>query len=245
MDQDTKLDTDQRLDILLPIKVFSDCDAAMFEQAITKSQIRYFDRNQTIVEQGKSNQFLYWILKGEVVVEKEINLIEHKKSRQVVRPDTVDEHIQSFEKRTQNKISLGKLTMFQYFPEVLPTYIHTLDSSFDRFELIQKLNDLDQVGYNKSTVTVRSITPIECLVMNRIDFVRLMTWDMFALMKREGFMFTIPPRSLQSEWIEVREWKVQKQKLIRKTRKHINGERDRRQDLFQTWRNEVFEGQHH
>jgi CRP-like cAMP-binding protein len=164
----------------------------ILEQICPKTQIRYFDKNESIVEQNKSNQFLYWILSGTVRVEKEIALIEHRNARHLVRPDTSDKNIKKYEKRIKDRISLGTLSTNQYFPEVLPIHIHSLDPAFDRFELIQKLSDLDQLGLNKSTITVTCNTPVECLVMDRIDFIRVMSWYMFSSMKREGFIFYVP-----------------------------------------------------
>jgi hypothetical protein len=96
-----------------------------------------------------------------------------------------------FEKVTKKNISLGSYGTHSYFPEALPELIKTLDSGFDRFELIAKINDFDQRSFNRSTVSITSITPIECLLIDRIDFVRIMSWEMYRLMLRDGYMYSI------------------------------------------------------
>jgi CRP-like cAMP-binding protein len=192
MNEDTDQETQERISILRKNSIFQQCDDIMLEQLASKCQMKYYDKNQKLVEKNKSNEFLYWILKGQVKLEKEIRFIEHQNAHHLVRPDTADYHIKKYEKRVEEKVCMGMLLENQYFPEVLPPSIQNLDPSFDRFDLVQKLSDLDQIGYNQSTVTVTTMTPVECLCIQRIDFVRIMTWTMFAAMKREGFLFYLP-----------------------------------------------------
>ena len=62
------MDEQNRVNFLRSLYTFSNEDDALLEQAAQKTFLKYFQKDTKVVVQGQSNRFIYWILSGEVQV---------------------------------------------------------------------------------------------------------------------------------------------------------------------------------
>ena len=110
---------------------------------------------------------------------------------------------------------IGCLQRDDSFPEPFPETIPTIGVAFDRLDLITKIADHEALGLDKSTVSVTTISPVVCVVIQRIDFCRVMSMEMYRSLHNESSIYFIKPKPLQIEWISRVEWKKQKHSVVR------------------------------
>jgi hypothetical protein len=106
-----------------------------------------------------------------------------------MRPDTSDGNITLLERRVYENLMIGELGFDESFPEVVPEGVIKFEENIDRLDFISKLSDADDLGLNKSTVTVKTHTPVACLRIKRIDFARFMRWEMFCALEKGGHLY--------------------------------------------------------
>ncbi|KAJ3270100.1 hypothetical protein HDV01_000541 [Terramyces sp. JEL0728] len=194
LNEDTKKDIKDRISLLKSIPVFSNADDSILEQSVSRTKIRYFDRYTQILTQGISNRNLFWVLSGKVRVDKQIQFLCNIAAPSLQRPDTTDTHVLRNERRVSETVSIGVLETNGSFPEPLPESFPHIEQGSDRLEFISKISDHDALQLNKSTVSVLAITPVVCLVIERIDFMRVMSWSMFDSLDSASLMYSVNVR---------------------------------------------------
>jgi hypothetical protein len=128
-------------------------------------------------------------LTGKAHVNKEIFFVRHIREPITMRPDTALNHISEHEKRCSETITLQILNFGKSFPEPAPAGINIFGATIDRFDFISKLGDSDELGLNKSTVTVIADLPVSCLRIKRVDFAHFMKWDNLILLQKKGYLY--------------------------------------------------------
>ncbi|KAJ3000288.1 hypothetical protein HDV02_006500 [Globomyces sp. JEL0801] len=201
----------ERPSVMRQVSLFQAADLSLLEQT-----------------QGQHNTKLYWILSGSVRLDKKTGFITRNGKMSLARPDTVDEHITAREKRELHSLTISVLDKEKCFPEPLPLSVHIPQLGSDKLDLLSKLSDNDALMLNKSTVTVTAESQVACLVMERIDFVRIMSWDMFDQLIKANQIYYIKPREIQTQWILVKKWEAHKKHVIKDVMKSISQTRDRR-----------------
>lgn len=246
--EDTDNDLQERLKILQSIPTFSKEDKVILDQAVAKTSIRYIPKDSKILTQGQTNKFIYWILSGQVRVDRSTKFISRTDCRKSFRyfmlsnysnqsrPDTSNHHIHSGEHRIDENLMIGILQKYESFPEPLPETI-SMGAEFDRLDLITKITDHESLGMDKSTVSVTSKTPLVCLVMHRIDFCRIMTIDMYRTLYNESSIYAIKPKPLQVEWVTKVEWGKQKKHVLKEIITGVKAQRERDKNRVLEWRN--------
>ncbi|KAJ3260822.1 Cyclic nucleotide-binding domain-containing protein 2 [Boothiomyces macroporosus] len=191
MNEDTKRDVKNRVSILKSVPIFENADDSILEQSVSRTKIRYYDRYTKILSQGVSNRCLFWILSGRVRLDKQIQFVRNVVSESLQRPDTTDSHISHHEQRVSETVSIGELETNGSFPEPLPESFPHIERGSDRLEFISKISDHDALQLNKSTVSVHALCPVVCLVMERIDFMRVMSWSMFDILSAASLIYSV------------------------------------------------------
>ncbi|KAJ3000274.1 Cyclic nucleotide-binding domain-containing protein 2 [Globomyces sp. JEL0801] len=235
--EETKDEMEERSNILKSVNVFSIADEATLEQAAPRTQIKYFDKYSEILTQGQPNKRLHWILTGAVRLDKQTSFVARMGKMSLARPDTVDHHIKGSEKRISERLSLGVLEKDGCFPEPIPETLHIPEPGSDKLELLSKISDNDALILNRSTVTVTALTAVTCLVMERIDFARIMTWQMFNILLKSGQIYSIPSRDLQNQWILTKKWDLHKRKVLKDAMKYVDYRKEKKKADLQNWRN--------
>ena len=83
--EDTESDENNRLKILRSLNNFENEDDVLLGQAAQKTFIKYFPKDTKIVKQGLANRYIYWILSGEVQVDRTTPFIAKIDARYPIR----------------------------------------------------------------------------------------------------------------------------------------------------------------
>lgn len=132
---------------------------------------------------------------------------------------------------------IGRLQRDDAFPEPFPETIPTIGVEFDRLDMITKITDHEALGLDKSTVSVTTTSPVVCLAMQRIDFCRVMSMEMYKSLHNESSIYLIKPKPLQIEWVTRIEWTKQKHSVVRSILADVRSSKEKQRSFLQDWRN--------
>ena len=136
---------------------------------------------------------------------------------------------------------IGRLQRDDAFPEPFPETIPTIGVEFDRIDMITKITDHEALGLDKSTVSVTTTSPVVCLAMQRIDFCRVMSMEMYRSLHNESSIYLIKPKPLQIEWVTRIEWTKQKHSVVRSILADVRSSKEKQRSFLQDWRNGFLE----
>ena len=136
---------------------------------------------------------------------------------------------------------IGRLQRDDAFPEPFPETIPTIGVEFDRLDMITKITDHEALGLDKSTVSVTTTSPVVCLAMQRIDFCRVMSMEMYRSLHNESSIYLIKPKPLQIEWVTRIEWTKQKHSVVRSILADVRSSKEKQRSFLQDWRNGFLE----
>ena len=159
---------------------------------------------------------MYFVISGQVRLEKQVSFIRSKiNGRQVVFPDK-GEALEPKSERFQEILSLGTLDPSDSFPEPFPMGIMKDPNhhKFDKVALMSKVSDMDALGQNLPFVNCVALKPTVCLVIERVEFFRLMSTSMRQQLMDASKIYQISVEQMQHEWILAKGWQSYKKQMV-------------------------------
>jgi galactokinase len=123
-DQDTIEEYNERLEYLKQIPQFHEEETR--NEMVKYFQIRYFNKQQTIVREDQPNKYINFLLHGQLRVDKKVQFIRRKN---MVRPDrefikNAKNELKDDEERMTSSLVITRLEQFHSFPELLPSSLN-------------------------------------------------------------------------------------------------------------------------
>lgn len=205
VDEIDAVDLQKKVSFLKKVPLFRKLQLPhLVESVASKAQLRYFDKDSVILEEGQQNKYLYFVCKGRCKIEKQIHVTTNHqpKTAQVSGPQ-----------RIPTTVLLGHLEVGQVFPEALPSGM-TADETNDKSDLLSSINDNDSMGLNKSYSSVKSTNTVTCIAINRIEFVRLVNWPVLKSLIDLTTVFAIPEQFLEEQYVIKKNWIAFRRKVV-------------------------------
>ena len=134
--------------------------------------------------------------------------------QKTVYPDR-GESLTSDMERFDETLSLGQLEKCESFPEPFPMLLLKENhEKFDKVALMSKVSDIDALGQNQPFVDCLALKPTVCLVMERVEFLRIMTNAMRQKLMEASKVYFIGVEQMQNQWILTQGWQNYKNNLI-------------------------------